>query len=146
VSKPPRRPTAHHLQPDTPPHSRTQYYLPMSEHLHVTLREPLRDILPDNASYNRRFDQFEYLRGIVHVAQRKQHYRDYPGDEGHGPLGRFGPRLGYEEVQSALAEVEAYMTDLTVLWADLFDVPVGQLDEAQQAYDSYVSQVRWRRF
>jgi hypothetical protein len=118
----------------------------MSEHLHVTLREPLRDILPDNASYNRRFDQFEYLRGIVHVAQRKQHYRDYPGDEGHGPLGRFGPRLGYEEVQSALAEVEAYMTDLTVLWADLFDVPVGQLDEAQQAYDSYVSQVRWRRF
>ncbi len=135
-----------YLQPDTPPERRTRFYFPMSEHLHATLREPLREILPDNANYDRRFDRFEYLRGIVHVAQRKLHNPDYPGRKDHGPIGRYGPRLHHPEVQRALTEVEAEMPDLVAVWAGLFGESVGQLDEAMQAYNSYVSEAPWQRF
>ena len=135
-----------HLQPGTPPESRIRIFYPMSEHLHATLREPLRRILPDSATYDRYFDQFEYLRGIVHIAQRKQHTPGYSGREGHGPIGRYGPRLERPEVQRALTQVQDGLGDIASSWAGLFGVPVGQLEEARQVYDSFVSEAPWERF
>lgn len=135
-----------HLQPDTPPQSRTQFSYPMSEHLHATLREPLREILPDAANYDSYFHQFEYLRGIVHIAQRNQHTPGYSGPEGHGPVGCYGPRLERPEVQRALTQVQEGLGDIASSWAGLFGVPVGQLEEARQAYNTYVSEAPWERF
>jgi hypothetical protein len=135
-----------YLQPDKPPQERLRYPYPISEHLHATLREPLRDVLPDDAGYDHRFDQFEYLRGIVHIAQRNQHTPGYAGREGHGPIGRYGPRLERPEVQRALTQVQEGLDDIANSWAGLFSVPVGQIDEARQAYDSFVSEAPWERF
>lgn len=135
-----------YLQRGTPPENRLKYYFPMSEHLHATLRESLRDILPDNANYDRCFDQFEYLRGIVHVAQRNQYKPDYTGREGHGPIGRYGPRLHHPEVQRALEEVDAKVHVLEDLWRPLHGGSTNQLMEAKEAYDSFVSEAPWQRF
>jgi hypothetical protein len=135
-----------YLQRDMPPHERLRYFFPISEHLYAMLREPLREVLPDDAGYDRLFDQFEYLRGIVHIAQRNQHMPGYSGREGHGPIGRYGPRLERPEVQRALTQVQERLGDIANSWAGLFSVPIGQIDEARQAYDSYVSEAPWERF
>ena len=136
-----------YLQPDTPPESRSRYYYPMSEQLHATLREPLRDVLPDQANYDRHFDQFEYLRGVVHVAQRKYHRPGYAGREGYGPIGRYGPRRGlHPEIERALAEVQSDIANLEDNWVRLFGEAVGRLEEAREAYDSVVSEAPWERF
>jgi hypothetical protein len=135
-----------YLQPGTPPQSRTRYYYPLSEHRHVTLREPLHEILPDSANYDSYFHQFEYLRGIIHIAQRNQHILGYSGPEGQGPIGRYGPRLEHPEVQRALTQVQEWLDDIANSWAGLSGVPIGQIDEAKQAYDSHVSEAPWERF
>ena len=39
-----------------------------------------------------------------------------------------------------MAEVEAEMIDLAVVWADLFGESVGKLDETKVVYDAYASE------
>jgi hypothetical protein len=61
----------------------------MSDHLHAVLRNPVREVLPDDEAYDSAFDRFEYI-----VALTRGGVRD---DAGHGrssagPIGRFGWR------------------------------------------------------
>jgi len=60
-------------------------YVPVSEHLHVVLREPLRGILPIDAQYDEAFNRFEYLHALVHASLRVE-AKLTPF---WGPLGRF---------------------------------------------------------
>lgn len=135
-----------HLQADAPPERRRRFYYPMSEHLYTTLREPLREILPDEADYESRFDQFEYVRGVVHIAQRRRHNPGYPGAEGHGPAGRFGPRLRYQETRRALEQAEAELEALAVSSAAHPGGSPDELTAAKGAYDAYLNGEPWERF
>lgn len=60
-------------------------YFPVSEHLHETLREPLRQYLPDDESYDGCFDRFEYLLALVYVD-----LEDKRGDEYFAGPGLWG--------------------------------------------------------
>lgn len=45
---------------------------PASDYLVLTLREPLRDLLPRDAQFDHSFDRFEYLWTLIHVDLRSQ--------------------------------------------------------------------------
>ena len=140
-----------HLQRDKAPEQRIRYFYPMSEHLHAALRNPLREILPDDVDYDRTFDRFEYLLGIAYVDQRKQHKPDYPGREGYGPVGRFGPRLhSRPEVRRVLEAVEQEAVDRTNTWpplqAGLFGSSYDRFRKAEDAYDAFISREPWDHF
>jgi hypothetical protein len=66
-----------------------KHYTPLTDHLHTTLREPLREFLPGDSDYTRCFDRFEYLFALAHSALTERRpslgrfwwkYIDYPGD------------------------------------------------------------------
>lgn len=46
--------------------NRGELYTPLSDYLYELLREPLRDVLPQEDRYTRCFDRFEYLLALVH--------------------------------------------------------------------------------
>lgn len=45
---------------------REREHTPLCNHIFETLREPLRDYLPDDRAYSEAFDWFEYLSSLVH--------------------------------------------------------------------------------
>jgi hypothetical protein len=61
--------------------------------LHVTLRQPLKEYLPRDKSYNACFDRFEYFLAMVHLDLNLQRDSDYdPKKADWAPLGRFAMR------------------------------------------------------
>jgi hypothetical protein len=40
-----------------------------SQYLEALLREPFRDLLPDDSSYQRTFDRFEYMLAMMYMDQ-----------------------------------------------------------------------------
>jgi len=60
---------------------------PVSNHLHDLLRPILKDYLPDDVEYEKTFDVFEYLLGLVYMGLVKQTW---------APVGRFAWRWRLE--------------------------------------------------
>lgn len=116
---------------------------PGSDYLFNMLREPLRDLLPDDSEYQRVFDQFEYLLALV--------YADFHEKEGRGfraPIGCFGWRstswmATHEGHPSKVVESE--IADQGANWplvkAGLFDRSVERVKVVKTALDQIVRQV-----
>lgn len=62
-------------------------HTPLNDHMFEVLREPLRDILPQDEEYANLFDLFEYLYALTHAE-----YRFAAGGDTWSPVGRFGWR------------------------------------------------------
>lgn len=96
-------------------------YTPLSDHLFEVLRDPLKDILPQESEYERCFDRFEYLLALVHADL-------YEKETGRGrfwgPMGRFLWKDQYERERSELSvlkkEAEGKGEDWPALKAGLF--------------------------
>jgi hypothetical protein len=100
---------------------------PVSDYLHGRLRDCARPILPDDADYDRRFDELEYLLGVIFAHER---------GSGTGPIGRFVWRSRYSEQWPD----EALVTHRgALLTAGLFDGSGDALDQTKTAYDEQLS-------
>jgi hypothetical protein len=64
-----------------------EYDTPLSEYLLEILREPLKDILPDDSDYETYFDMFEYLFYLLYVDATYDEIQE--GARLVGPFGRF---------------------------------------------------------
>lgn len=125
-------------------------YVPVSEHLHETLRESLRQYLPDDESYDGCFDQFEYLLALVYADLEDKRGDEYFAGPGlWGPIGRFGYRLRYVEHRGALQRLEEEAERDRDGWAPLrvglFDGSFERFQAVMQGFDEFVKSVRQRR-
>ena len=119
-----------------------QKYVPLSEHLFAVLRDPLRDILPDDTKYENCFDRFEYLFGLIHAdlnAKQNQHF--------WGPIGRFGWKAGRSFDKTIIKEIENESTEAKDSWppllAGLFDGSFKHFLEVKTAFDGIIGKLHW---
>lgn len=123
-------------------------YFPVSEHLHETLREPLRQYLPDNEDYDGCFDRFEYLLALVYAdLEDKRGDTPFAGPGMWGPVGRFGWRrrryAEYDgELQRLEEEAERGQNDWAPLRAGLFDGSFERFQTVKRGFDEFVGSVR----
>jgi hypothetical protein len=115
-------------------------YTPLSDHLYEVLRNVLRDILPDEAQYQKCFDRFEYLYALV--------YADFnlkQGGDGWGPIGCFGWR--YRHRNSLMKELDEEIANVGKEWpplkAGLFDSSVERVREVKGVLDAHIQKLSW---
>jgi hypothetical protein len=106
-----------------------------------TLREPLRGFIPDEVDYQRAFDRFEYLYGLVGVHQREQ--LDYPA---WMPLGSYAWRRwdnqGRRVIEITAEELANQGDSYPPLVAGLFDGSVERLTEVKRTADELITNAR----
>jgi len=112
------------------------YKTPVNQYLFALLREPLREFLPDDVAYERNFDRFEYLLGLVHI--------DISNNLDWAPTGCFIWRNWREAAQTRVAgamraEAKAAGKDWPPLVAGLFHRSMERFNEVQDAYDKFVA-------
>lgn len=122
-------------------------YFPVSEHLHETLREPLRQYLPDDEDYDGCFDRFEYLLALVYADLEDKRGDEYFAGPGlWGPIGRFGYRLRYAEHRGALQrlveEAERDRNGWAPLRAGLFNGSFEKFQTVMRGFDEFVASVK----
>ena len=122
-------------------------YYPVSEHLHETLREPLRQYLPDDEDYDGCFDRFEYFLALVYADLEDKRGDEYFRGPGlWGPIGRFGWRLRYAEHRGALQRLEEEAEREGDSWAPLraglFDGSSERFQTVMRGFDEFIGSVR----
>jgi len=119
-----------------------RHQVPLSFHLFKILRNPLKIYLADEINYERSFDKFEYLMGLVHAD-----YRQKQGDEFWGPVGCFGWRARRLYLSGDLStevkiEAEQWGNDWQLLKSGLFDESIDRFLEVKKNYDALVLRTR----
>jgi len=119
-----------------------KYYVPVSEHLFAVLRDPLRDILPDDAKYENCFDRFEYFFALIYAdmkAKQNQHF--------WGPIGRFGWKASRSFDKTIIKEIENESSEAKDSWppllAGLFDGSFKHFLEVKTAFDGIIGKLGW---
>jgi hypothetical protein len=110
---------------------------PLSDRLVEVLRPWLAQLVPLAARYERQFDRFEYLLGLVHFDLRRRELR------GWGPMGRFSWRCEYG--LGADAEVADELIGggrHPLLDAGLFLGTRDRLKESVEGYAARIAAVR----
>lgn len=106
----------------------------VSEYLYKLLRDPLKELLPDEIHYERCFDRFEYILGLVHAdlfhKKSGQIWR---------PAGRFMLRNRYYPQESIMDELEKEIASLGSNWpplkAGLFDGSIERIRFIKSSFD-----------
>jgi hypothetical protein len=119
------------------------YHYPVSEYLFIRLREPLREILPDDAKYENLFDRFEYLFGLVQTDLRLK--------QGKGTwvsTGRLGWKAHYSSDRTVINEIEIESSEFKDSWPPLvlglFDGSYEHFKEIKNTFDDYLIKYgRW---
>ncbi len=119
---------------------------PVSDHLYQVLREPLRELLPEDITYEKYFDRFEYLLALIY-ADLEQKYFHRGGVV--GPIGCFGWR--YQRLpptQTIMGKIEAEVAALGQDWpplkAGLFNSSVDRFLALKRAFDEKLERLPWR--
>ena len=88
---------------------------PMADRLHSVLREPLRDLIARDESYDALFDRLEYFLALKHLDLNSAVW---------APIGRFGWHDGERRIFSRLLdEASAEGSSWPPIAAGLFDSP-----------------------
>jgi hypothetical protein len=111
---------------------------PLSDRLFETLRDPLRQLVPDDREYEDLFDRFEYLLALAYVGMRLK-----AGPQIWGPAGRFAWRA--ERTDFALfkqIENEAKIPHghAWLLEDGMFDASLTRFLEVKSKFDVMVLQ------
>ncbi|MCU0500770.1 MAG: SIR2 family protein, partial [Anaerolineae bacterium] len=124
-----------------------RHFVPVSDHLYVRLREPLRDQIPSDDDYRRCFDKFEYLLGLAYADL------DSKTDSGGvGPIGCFGWRYRRhfsDEDSGVMGRLETEARQASESWpplqAGLFGGSLERFWTVKSAFDQFVQQQvgRW---
>lgn len=127
---------------------RDRDYVPGSEHLYEVLREPLREYLPDDSRYDKCFDRFEYLLGLIIYWLDSAEY----GFK-WGPIGRFGWKWksrSYTGEYCVLTNLEDEFNKNPDEWpplrTGLFDGSHETFRKIKTEFDDFVREIvgRWR--
>jgi hypothetical protein len=118
-------------------------HTPVSDYLHLTLRETLRDLLPRDAEYTQCFDRFEVLLALIagDLNKRITHYFLYPvgsfiwrdmrtDDTKRGVISNL-----YSEIESAGEEWPGFK-------AGLFDGKIEQFQAIKSEFDEELKNER----
>ena len=107
---------------------------PISDYLYTKLRNWFLEVLPDNDSYQKCFDRFEYLYALVYVDLHEKKTKMI-----RGPIGCFGyrDRSFYESTIMCITETEARNAgnDWEPLKAGLFDGSIERFLELKRIFD-----------
>jgi len=109
---------------------------PMSQYLEALLREPFRDLLPDDSSYQRTFDRFEYMLAMIYMDQ---------SDNLHwAPAGCFAWRHTFDE-DSPANLIARELSQLGDRWhplkAGMFNGSLSRTNEVKSALDQFISRL-----
>ena len=116
------------------------HYVPVSNYLLGSLREPLRSTIPVDDEYTTTFDRFEYMLGLIIVDARSQQPDQIWS---HGPVGNFtrnrysttpGPFL-WELIKT---EAEQAGADWGPIQAGIFGGSIKRFAVAEQNYRNHV--------
>jgi hypothetical protein len=125
-------------------------YTPVSDYLHGRLREPLRQVVPEDPLYERAFDRFEYLLGLIYADAEEQariaaHAQD--GERVWGPVGRFGWKARHGFEHSVAKEIEEEVDQLGGNWppvrAGLFGGSIDRARSIKTRFDAWFRNLSW---
>ena len=109
-------------------------FTPMSDRVAADLRPLVADLVPDDAAFNRLFDRFEYLLGLVYIDVAKIDW---------GPAGRF---VADQYGAGADQAIEAEIAEAGALWppltAGLFGGSAERLNESLGRWRKHYLTVR----
>jgi hypothetical protein len=110
---------------------------PVSDYLFTSLREPLPELLPDDSIYQRCFDRFEYLLGLICMDINERSW---------APVGCFIWRNQFADSNASIAselkrEFESSGENWGPLQAGLFGGSTERYKEVQAAFDAFVMRV-----
>lgn len=112
--------------------------IPMSNRLYDVLREPLREFIPDDETYERTFDRFEYVQALVSA--------DVPKHE-RSTLGAFMYRHDAFPDGSVVTqlkdEANSAGADWQLLKLGFFGGSVQRLQAAMKLVDSAIEKMGW---
>ena len=122
-----------------------RHYTPLNDHLYDTLREPLREFLPEDILYERCFDRFEYLLALIHAdLQQKQGIEI---DRVWGPIGRFGRNIRYNLENHIINRIELEVNEARENWlplkSGLFDGSLEKFLSIKNVFDENVKNRDW---
>lgn len=110
-------------------------HTPVSSYLFEVLREPLREILPQDVDYQKCFERFEYLVGLIYVDLYEK------TDTGfyHGPIGNFWQKNRYDPANSIISKIEHEISENGENWpllnVGLFDGSIERVQEVKKEFD-----------
>lgn len=137
------------LEPDQAWHMlnrRARPHTPVSDYLHITLRDTLRDLLPRDAEYTRCFDRFEVLLALVagDLNARLTHYFLYPaGSFIWRDIRRDGTNKGI--IADLYSEIESAGDVWPGFRAGLFDGKLEQFQVTKSQFDEELKHERSQR-
>ena len=109
-------------------------FTPISDRLAADVRPLVADLVPDDAAFNRLFDRFEYLLGLIYVDAKNTPW---------GPSGRFVAdqnRTGIDQlIDEEIAQAGATWAPLA---AGLFGGSSERLEESLGRWRKHVQEVR----
>jgi hypothetical protein len=109
---------------------------PVSQHLETLLREPFRDLLPDERVYQKTFDLFEYLLAMA--------FMDQTDHLSWAPVGCFAWRNGFREPETANTvdrEINKMGEEWPLLRAGMFGKSLTRARAIKSALDQFISNV-----
>lgn len=116
-------------------------HTPLSDHLVEVLRPWFADLIPLEAEYERQFDGFEFVLGLVHFDLTRAE------SGGWGPVGRFSWRGEYRRGEDTVIAEELLSGDRQpLLDAGLFLGSRERLKESVEGYVAHVAAMRRSQF
>ena len=120
-----------------------EWTTPVSYYLFIHLRETLRAYLPRDEDYEKAFDRFEYIFGLIHAEIRRRSMND--GWE--GPIGRFiWSRKDFLDKGSAAYAISNELSwegaDLPLLKTGLFGGEVERMRVAINKYNVFLKSMK----
>ncbi len=121
-----------------------RHFTPVSDHLYALFHSPMREYKPAKDDYQRTFDRFEYLLGLVHADLVR---REYDNNKLWGPVGCFGWRgrhIGRWE-GGVHSELEEELDKQGQTWppiaAGLFGGSLDRVKDVKKKFDTFVAQL-----
>lgn len=120
-----------------------QRYTPVSDRLFQCLREPLRELIPQESRYERYFDRFEYLLALAYA-----HLNFHQSNHVWGPIGRFAWRQRYLTAdQHIFGEIDREIEAMAEGWppfrSGLFGNSLDNLRDIKRNLDQQITQRNW---
>jgi hypothetical protein len=122
-----------------------RHFTPVSEHLFALFRDPMREYKPGKDDYERTFDRFEYLLGLVHADIKR---RVYDNDKLIGPVGCFAWRgrhsLGQSGIRKEIQEeLDAAAANWPPIKAGLFGGSFERAKDVKNKFDAFVASLQF---
>ncbi len=122
---------------------RARQKTPLNNHLFIALREPLRELIPDDTRFDEMFDRFEYLSCLVSFDLRRDLRKKYPNFSGKW-VGRFGLKYRHRYENSIMKrieeEAEAAGDDWPLLKAGLFGGTSDRFQSIKKEVDDFAKE------